>query len=343
MTDEPLVIPAALLPHLQRPGTWSKYLRILLWGKYKTGKSFFLADFPKPILAATGGDEAGLAQYLDPKAGDMCFSIDTPDNLKAFLEFGSKNVHRFKSMLFDPIGGGIWEDYMDSWNEQLGGDIKGSQWRQVKGPWKLFMRQMKRAKLHVGMSAHMNDTLYEEVENAPGEKKLSIKAIEAPKIERKTPYHVDLIFQTLVKLDKKNKPTPFHQVIFMGGRRPRTIPPNELYVGKTWEFDSRVEQHPWKTVIEPILDKWQEGGSEDYIGALDGAEIASDMRETAQIAEDAVVGSMLRVIESQTNLHEYASKAWPDQIAPFINGLTDERVKSIVMAAHEAKKKELTK
>lgn len=322
-------------------GKWNKYMRILVFGAAKSGKSYFLASMPKPILAASGGDEQGISQYLDPQQGDICFEITTPDQLLAFIQFGTKNMDQFKSIVFDPITP-IWNDYMDHYSEKFGGEIKGGQWKTVKAPWALFMRQLKRSKSHVGMSAWVNDFYMEKEETMPGVEKTIVGTQEVPKVEKRIPHHVDIILQTSIQLDKKRKATSIHEIAIAGGRRPRTVSPKDFYTGRKWTFDDRQDTSPWDVIVEPIRAKWQDAtGAVDFIGLADAQEATEETIETDQIAEDYQVGAMLRVIEGQTSLHEYSSKAWPEQIAPYINGLKDAKARARVEQAHETKKNQL--
>lgn len=335
-----LTIPPILQQQLIHAGTYRKFMKILWIGRYKTGKSFALASYPKPILAASGGDEDGISQYLDKTQGDVAFRIETPDQLAAFVDFAVRNVDHFRSCVLDPITL-IYDDYQDAWSAKFGGEIKGKNWNPVKAPWKIFRRAMKRANIHVGMSAHLKEVQYENEAGAPGEKeKLVIKPVEMPRIERQLPYDADLMFQCHQQLDKKNRPTPIHEIEFIGGRRPRTIAPTDLYTGKKWIFDERKPESPWEKIIVPLLAAWEEGAT-DMVG-FDGMDLdprgaQDDLAETESMSQDYLLGSMLTAIAAQTSLAEYSSGAWPEKILPFIDKLTPDR-KAQVLQAHEAKK-----
>lgn len=338
----PPPIPAALQKVKVAAGSWNKYMRVLWYGAAKTGKSTAAASMPKPILCASGGDEQGIAQYLDPSKGDVCFDITTPDQLTAFITYGTKNMDFFKSLVLDPITP-IWNDYMDEMGKVFGnketGEIKGGAWKNVKGPWAIFMRQLKRAKLDVSMTAWVNDILYENVEDSPGITKLSIVSQEIPKVEKRIPHHVDLIFLTTIVLDSKRRPTPIHEVTFMGGRRPRTINPKDLYVGKKWKFDEREPKSPWEVIIEPLRAAWQDSaGAVDFLGIADPIEAETESGETEQMAADLAVGAMLRIIDAATDFRTYRDQTFPKEVAPFINGLKDPAARARVQAAHEIKK-----
>jgi hypothetical protein len=346
MSDTPQItpppIPAALQKVKVAAGSWSKYMRVLWYGESKSGKSYAIASMPKPILCASGGDEQGVAQYLDPTQGDVCFDITTPDQLLAFIDYGLKNMDFFKSIAFDPITP-IWGDYMDAMGEKFGnaqGEIKGGAWKNVKGPWALFMRQLKRSKLHVSFSAWVNDILYEQTEDQPGIMKLNIVAQESPKVEKRIPHHVDIILQTSIIRDAKRRPTSIHEITLMGGRRPRTVSPKDFYVGKKWRFDEKTPTSPWTVIIEPLLAQWQDAaaGAVDFLGIADPIEAETESGETEQMAADLAVGAMLRIIDAATDFRTYRDQTFPKEVAPFINGLKDPAARARVQAAHETKK-----
>lgn len=345
--DRPsLIVPPELQAIRVGAGTWCKYLRLLVGGEAKSGKSHLLADFPKPIIAGSAGDEQGIAEYLDPTQGDECFDITTPVQLEKFIMFAAKySGNHFHSVVIDPITA-LWTDYMDWWGEKKGGQILGPDWKEVKGPWKIFMRTGKRLKAHFGMSAWQSNVVYEQLldSSVPAgveqKAKLNIRQAEVFKTEKNIPYHVDMILQTRTVLDQRDRPTPIHEVIFRGGRRPRTIDPAALYTGKTWKFDERKPVSTWDTIIAPYLAKWQDAtaGAVEYVGMDERAAVEEDSEEL-QVTNDYLAGNMIRLIAGHMDGKTYKEAIWKKEVFPYIDKLPPALKQSVIGVHEEAKKR----
>lgn len=342
-------VPEAIFPTLPRTlavlesnvGGNRRGLKVLVYGPPKSGRSYFLSWFPGPLYVLACG-ESGIEPYLDKERGDKCLSIHHGDDLLAAIQFvlslGSKSPWR--SVLIDNINL-AWEDYADEWTTTLGVDeIKGGNWKKVKGPWKAMVRKLMRTNLHVGMSAWIRDLRYSQDESMPGVKgQLEMTAQDNPHVEKTVLYAPDLIFKTDFVRDAKYKPTRQHQVIFYGGRRPRAVSPADLYTGKVWQFDSSKvpPDNVWEKVIGPIIDKWEEGGV-DFLG-VDPDEAMNELREMEDASQNETLGRLLTLIAGQTNLAEF-QKVWAAEVEPAFMGLVEERRKQ-VMNAKERKKTEL--
>lgn len=336
----PILIVPPSIARLRSPvGLHRRGMKVLVYGESKSGKSTTLASFPNPILAIDSG-EGGIGLYLDSAKGDECFEATNPEAFLNLCEFALKHENHFKTLVIDPVTT-TWEDWMDYWSEKFGGDIKGPQWNQVKGPWKVLAKQLNRSKLNVGQAAWLKDLVWERPESQPGvQGQLQIRAVEVPQVERKTVYHVDILLQTSIVRDAKNRPTNKHRITLAGGRRPRTVDPSHFHVGKTWDFDSKKPTSPWDTIIAPIAAQWDDGAV-DYLG-MDAREAGAESVELEKATQDYTVGCMLRVIAEQTNFQVYRDRVWPNEIAPIIDELDAEH-KAIVMKAHEEAKVRLQK
>jgi hypothetical protein len=327
------------LSKLQLPtGVHRRWLKLVVFGGWKSGKSTFLSYFPPPLVAIDCGD-GGISSYL-PK-GDpnyVSFEITTPQSYDAALEFVFKNQAEINSVVIDPLTE-LWTDHMAWWETELNVDeIKGGQWKKVKVPWKVNLQRLKRAPFHVGYAAWTRDTEYKEGPAAPGEKgALEIKAQEVPQMERTVGYSIDMILETKAVLDKLNKPTGKHEVIFWGGRRPQAVPPEMLYIGKKWTFDARKPVNVWNEVVGPLLDHWKEGAV-DVLG-LDPQEAERMQAESDMVVQDEALGRLIRMIEAQTELHAYA-EFFKNEVQPEFVTLSNERQVKI-KEVHEKKKAEL--
>ena len=352
-------LPSALSKLVSTTGVHRRGFKVLAFGPTGSGKSFLLAHMPRPLVVIELG-EGGIQSYLLPPvdgkpdlervfAGeeDLCFTVTHPNELEAAVEWVFKHETKLKSVVIEPMNA-AWEDHMDYWNEKLGGDIQGGQWRKVKGPWKRRLKRLMRSPLNVGFGCWMKDIAYERAEpknQMPGvesQGKLIIKAQEVPQAEKSVPYTVDLILQTEVVLDKKNRPTSKHRVTLTKGRRPRSIDPKDFHVGKTWEFDAVKPVDPWATIIGPLEANWQsdENGAVDYLGA-DAQEARSELREISEAADDNEVGRMIILIgQPYKNLIEYR-RMFETEIAPPLNTLSKPH-RETVMSTHEMRKKGLS-
>ncbi len=332
-----LIVPPSIARLRSPVGVHRRGMKVLAFGEPKSGKSFLLAHMPHPIYAIDAG-EGGIQEYLDHSLGDECFESTNPESFLKLVEFAIKHEDHFNSLAVDPATT-TWDEWMDFWSNKFGGQITGPQWNQVKGPWKIINRQIMRSKLNVGYSAWLKDILFERKEVAPGiEGKLNIRPVELPSVERKTPYHMDIMLQTSIVRDEKNRPTPRHRITLTGGRRPKTVNPEEFFVGKTWDFNAKKPVNPWKVIVQPIAEQW-DNGAVDYLG-LDEKAINGEDKDLEKLTAELTVGQLVSLIEKQTDMQEYKDRVWPNEIQPIIDELGEE-YKGIVINAHEAAKRRL--
>lgn len=335
-------IPKSLARLRSRAGTHRSGFKVLITGRPGTGKSYFAASLPggpgERVFLECG--EGGIEQYLDPD--DIVFTIESPDDYLRAIQFAVENSTArggpIVSLGIDPANL-QWENHMDYWQEKLGRDIQGGDWKKVKAGWKLTLRTIQRSSLNVAMTCHLKDLVYQEASAAPGMKgKLEMKEALLPQIEKNVPYIVDLGLLMEVETDAKFRPTPKHTVTAFKVRRPRSVPPEDFHVGKSWKFDSRKPKNPWDMIVKPIEEAWKIGADswDDLPQSLEEAEAELDLQETVSSAE---VGRLIKLIEKQKTLKEFAT-VWEREISPCFQGMTAEDV-SVVNKAKDTKKAEL--
>ena len=338
--DLTLTIPGNLTRHLSVGGAHRRGLKVLAWGEAGAGKSYFLAHFPSPKVVIDCG-EGGIQPMLSPdRSVDIPFTVIEPQHFLEVIEFVLANEKKLASVVIDPLSV-LWEDWMDSWSAKLGGDIRGGDWRLVKGPWKVFMRQLMRSHMHVGFSAWMRDLIYEQADAPRGERgALQIRPQEVPQTEKRVPHHIDLALQWYIGRDQKNRPTTQHHAKVSKARRPRSIDPKDLHIGKEWTFDELNPVDPWKAIIEPLLVNWDEGAV-DYLG-VDPREASLEMEQLEDAAHDQEVGRILRLIDKPYKTLDQYKRVWDEEIEPAVE-LMGAKHRQTILPAHTKKKDELMK
>lgn len=317
------------------PGKHRLGLKVLAWGEAGGGKSFFAAHFPSPKLVLACGD-LGISSYLPPE--DTFLEVNNPNDLQEAIRFAVANQDKLASIVADPLTL-AWEDWMDYWNEEFGGEIKGGQWKNVKAPWKMLMRIIMRSRQHACLTAWVDDVEYRQEEVAPNVRgKLEILKKMQPKVEKRVPHIFDLGILWSIDRDKLQQPTKWHRATVTKARRPLTVPPEELHVGKSWRFDETKPQNPWEAIVKPLLPHWSQGAV-DWLG-IDPREAEKDRQDLEQTAQDHTTGQLITLIREQKDLEKYRNVVWPEEIEPVIHEL-DKRHLATVMEAHERKKKEL--
>lgn len=184
-------VPKRLQGLKSRAGTHRRGYKILVTGKAGSGKSYLAAHVPgepgERVFIECG--EGGLEQYLDPE--DIVFTIESPDDYMAAIQWAVENsIGRggpIKSVAIDPANL-QWENHLDYWQDKLGHDIQGGDWRKVKAGWKKTLRDLQRSSLNVVMTCHLKDLQFIQEQEASGATgKLMVKPQEAPQIEKNAP------------------------------------------------------------------------------------------------------------------------------------------------------------
>ncbi len=318
------------------------FFNVVIFGGYKSGKSTFLSHFPKPLVAIDCGD-GGISPFFHQSDPDVIvFSVTSPPEYSIAVDYCLKNQDTIASVVVDPLTE-LWTDTMEHWEDELGREdgLKGSDWRKIKGPWKIHLRRLKRATFHVGYAAWLKDTNYSEdrTHAGPGEKgTLSITPQAVPQLEKTVGYAVDMIFETATGLDSMNRPNGKHVVTFWGGRRPLSIPAEELHVGKKWTFDAAKPVNVWDTILAPLLPKWEENGKMVALG-VSASQRTKEMKGLDQLASDAHLGEILRrmgEIKDPAGYREYFQTEIRVHMPSF-----PETAQATLQAAHDAKKEEL--
>lgn len=338
MADSLPPLPADLQPYVTPTGVHNKWPAIAAFGPWKSGKSTMLASFPPPLVAIDAGDQ-GIGMYLpkdDPRY--LCIETTDPNRVNQICDWAIENEQHINSLIIDPATI-LWTDHMDWFQEFLGVDeIKGGQWKDVKGPWNRRFMRLRRAAFYKGYAFRIKDIEYTTSAAAPGETgKLVIKSADQPHWEKNMGYIVDQIYETRNRKDGEGRPTPIFDVTFWGGRRPLSVPPEDLPIGKTWKFDSRKPRSVWDEVIAPTLEAYRVDATEHY--GIDPEAAEKALREMKQDVEDGTIGRLIREVEGFTGTAKEYQKFFPG-IARQTKDLTPAG-KARVKTAHEKMKEKL--
>lgn len=334
----PLPLPPDLAARRLTAGSHRRGKKLITFGYSGSGKSTLLASFPGRKFVLDFG-ERGLAHMLNPDEVLDVLDATHPDAYEKAMRLAIRHEDEIDSVLGDPINA-LWEEWMDYWSEKCGGEIKGGDWRKVKGPWKRLHWDAMRAKWNLGFAAHLKDIVYEEQEAAPGEKpKVKIAAQLSPAVEKSLPYLFDFILYAEQELDKKKFPTTWHRYTVYKARRPRSIPPADLHSGKYWRFNELAPENVWDKIIQPFADRWEEGAT-DHIGVL--ADPVGEEQEFSEIvaeANNADFGRVIGLIMGAESWTQYTQR-FDKEIVPLLQGLPPDLVAK-AKQAHERRVKEL--
>jgi hypothetical protein len=343
---------------LSTSGAGRTGMKVLVFGESGSGKSPYLASFPRPLLAIDCG-EGGIQPYLKApegntpdldrvKAGeeDLCVVVGSPEDLTKAAEFAMSQPW-LKSVVIDGYNL-AWEDHMEYWGDKIGkGDekkIEMGQWRIVKRGWKARQKALMKSRLNFGMSAWMRDLAYEQVESANpmAKPRANVKAAEVAAIEKSVPYTTDLILQFSIVRDKKNRPTAQHEIRVAKGRRPRTIPPEELHVGTTWKFRSDKTEDLWALTMAKFEDRWKLASPADvaeHLGMDEEEARSADaglVEAWGETEAGALIAGMLKAEKEGkiTTVPEFATY-WKKQVADTINEIESRDAVNAVLAVKE--------
>jgi len=342
-----LTLPPELAPFGGRGPAHRKGLKLLVSGPPKTGKSFFAAHAPRPLVAFDCG-EAGIQPYLQPD--DVWLEVTGPATAKAAIDWVMQHEDEIATLVIDPVTT-LWSDWMDYWAAKLesegklnaDGQIHVGSWRKIKGPWKrnIFF-PLQRAPFHVILTAWPKELEISEGDAPPGIRGgLQIKKVAEAQVEKTLRYLYDLWLQTGVELDELNRPTSRHWIRLAGGRRPITVPPSEFYTGRVWRFDARKPENPWEKVVGPWLDAWQKSpAAVEHLGPRDPEEAAAAMAEMVAEEIEAEVGRFITALEEAETLSKLRD-VWSNIVSEWA-GL-DARHKAALERAKDRRKAELQK
>ena len=348
---------------LSTSGAGRTGMKTLVFGESGSGKSPFLASHPSPLVAIDCG-EGGIQPYLkapeiiDGKPvvnlervfrgeEDLCFVVETPDQLSRACQWVIDRQDKFASVVIDGYNL-AWDDHMEYWGDKVGTGtekkIEGGQWRLVKREWKARQKRLMKSKLHFGMSCWMRDTAYERIESqTPMQKaKLNIKPQEVAAIEKSIPYTTDLILQFAIVRDSKNRPTAQHTIRVAKGRRPRTVPPEELHVGTTWKFRSDKEEDLWGLTMAKFEERWKLANLGDVAEFLDGDEdrCLQEEHEMVEAWSESEAGSLIADMLKAEKDGTFKTVAtfgnfWKRAIAPTINKIEATDAVNAVLTVKE--------
>lgn len=327
-------IPPALRPFILPLGKHRKALKCLHFGKWKTWKSYTLAGYPSPKVVVGGG---GITPYLRPDSGDVPFDAEhSPDLVMSATELALKNQDYFKSIVYDDSTN-VWAYWMEGFAEKLKlDDIQAKDWRHIKGPLKKMQRQLDHSGLHVGFGAHLKDVEYgEDSAGSSEKKKLNVRSVIVPEIEKNFPYVLDLAFFHETLRDSKDVPKPAHKLTFYFGRVPRNLV-KEMRIGKSWDFIDQELKNPWDEIVAPLLPVWEDGAAEHLGIDPDKADLA--VAEMAAAAEDMEVGTCLSIIgRDYADIGAFRT-AYEREVVPLYMQIRDTKRRAIVDKAKDERK-----
>lgn len=351
---------------LSTSGSGRTGMKALVFGESGAGKSPFLASFPRPLVAIDCGT-GGIQPYLKPpidgetdldrvKRGeeDICVTVNNPVELSRVVQWVLDNQDWLASVVIDEYNL-AWEDHQEAWHEKLnipeGKQIEFGQWRSVKREWKSRQKKLMKSKLHFGMSCWMRDISAEQVasKNPMVKPKVQIRQQEVAAIEKSVPYTTDLILQFSIVRDEKNRPTATHEVRVAKGRRPRTVKPEDLHVGSTWQFQSDREEDLWALTVGKFEHAWRLASRDEgeWMGDPEEEEIANEEeRLLVEAGDESEAGSLIKAMlkaEEEGKIKTVADFAnfWQRAVAPTINDISDEGAKRAVLAVKDQIKQRL--
>jgi|GEM_PF-5722332 len=343
-----LELPSDLAPFGGKGPAHRKGLKVLVSGPPKTGKSFFAAHAPRPLVALDCG-EAGIQPYL--RDDDVWLEVTSPATAKKAIDWLVENEDKIASLVIDPVTT-LWSDWMDHWAARLesegkldeGEQIKAGHWRRIKQPWKknIFF-PLQRAPFNVILTAWPKEIVFEEGSEGSGifaaKGGLKIRQVQEAQVEKTLRYLYDLWLQTGVDLDELNRPTSRHWIRLAGGRRPLTVPASEFYTGRTWRFDARKPEDPWAKVIGPWEEHWKKStGAMAHLGPRDPEETAQVLSQMAEEEEEAWVGQIVAQIEKMET-SDALRDLWVKIVGEWEN--ISEKHKAIITRAKDRRKAEL--
>jgi hypothetical protein len=330
MTD---ILPARLAALRSQAGKHRSGRKLLIFGDGKTGKGFFAGSAPKPI-AALACIEPGIVPYLDKSKGDEVLEIYSRNDYYEAVGYFLKKQDKYASVIIDNVDL-LFAQIMADTEVELGRDIKGRDWGPIKGLWNSVLFQVGRSKQNCIFTAGRRDIQFTTEEGSmPGsEGRMVIAAQDVPHAEKNVIRFVDLVFKTDIVKNKLNQPTPIHTVTYTGGRRPTSIPPEDLHTGKVWKFDNRKPENVWDKIIAPLDAAWSEGAVEHLgINPNEAAEAEVEMKTAFEQQELGRLTAAFAACKTREELVTCwtANEAAKDALS--------EPTRKLVIAAKDAKK-----
>ena len=342
---DPMCLPPELRAVSVPPGVHRGGFKSMIHGPAKSGKSYWLASQPSPNLVLACG-ENGIGMYLDKAKGDYVIQVYNANTFDKAVRFATSHEKDFASLSIDN-GNIAFKQWLEHWEKELKvEEIKGKHWKPTKESWHDLTFLLMNTLMNVGLGFWPRGAKWvseEEESKMPGAEpstKLKIYEQDAAHAEAKIPFAIDMMFKSDIVLDKRFAPTPIHTITYFGGRRPKTVPPDSLFTGKQWKFDSRrpVPEGPWQHVIGPLLPYWNEGAVDHLdVDPVASEKVRSEIRETS---DDRLVGQLLASLTACATL-DALKQVWTTNEAA-INALPEAK-RAIVVAAKDAKKKEMGK
>ena len=333
--------------HHAEAGGVKPFVRALISGWPKAGKSYLLAGFPSPVLALDY-QERGLSMYLRKDEGDQCYTLDSPAQVEEFCNDFAPMLMKgeFKSFVIDSSTL-WWEDTIAAAKEKRGGDVTVSDWDWIKKPLKKIMRRSAFAlPCHFGMTSWVRDIeLESEEERLPGQKPRmkvkSVRKVNRAATEKRVPHFVDFWYECSALENGEGQPSGEHEVTFVGGRIPPAVPREMLYFGKSWKFGDNPRSSPaevWDSVMGWLPPFITQGGVPLLVG-MDAEDDQEFWRRAMEEASDEKLGKIARKMREATTIVAYRLM-FERELQALSMGLTAAG-KTEFARLHELRKKEL--
>lgn len=335
--------------NLRRAGVVRDFLKVLVSGESKAGKSYLAAGAPHPILAIDTG-EGGIEPYLREDLGDRALYADDPKEVVKIVQAFEPEFEQgiWKTLALDSYTV-FWDEVVDWGRTELtkkGRDeAQFADWGWIKKDNKVLRKLLMGLQGNVVLTAWLKDLEMVRDENvAPGVKaKTEVRKVSKANVEKTIPYFFDFWFELGKGLDKEGHPNGIYTAEFCGGRIPSSIPVDLLYEGRTWTYDTRKEgrkssDQVWNELIGWTVPFRKTGAPCAWVG-LDAEEGERVWQQARDEANDEAVGKIVTIMQGVKSLAEYP-RVFEKSIAPLVIVLNPDMQK-IVMKLHAQRKYEL--
>ncbi len=317
--------------------------RVLLSGRYKSGKSRLAAGFPHPILMLDSGEQ-GSQPFLRKDLGDECLTITGLKEFgEAFYDFVMEN--KFATVGVDSFTF-WWQRIVEEAGVKFGdheGRIPVNKWGQIKSPTtERIIKASMAAQCGIVLTAWRKELELDQEDSVPGMKaKSKPRKVSKAKIEGKIPYLYDYWYELDWLEDDEGHPNGYFTVEFVQGRVPPSVSWDELHPGKTWTLNGADNRSPDQVYAETIgwLDTHLARceGLEPLVVGMDVEEARFELEGWLKEEDDKAFGEAMRLMLTAQTEDEY--KVLFQTRLGTLAGQMSEANRAIFQRAHTAKRK----
>ena len=179
--------------------TVSKRLKLLAFGTYSTGKTFFALQFPNPCII----DMEDGSDYYGEKISFYRKKTTSSLEVNETIDYLLYNDHEFKTLILDPVTM-YWEDLQSRWMDYfltrervknpkaMSYTLLAQDWQRMKDDYKRLFRKLINLDMNVILIAR------EKPEYAQGEY-MKVTGKNLSDSEKSTPYVFDLVLNTMTE------------------------------------------------------------------------------------------------------------------------------------------------